>query len=166
MAHRLISPARRASDRERLVMLPQPEKAARILAKASKVLTKELDLVAEHETDRDAYVVCVLEQLHRALNRREVFAAPSNRWADPRPALDGPRWQAMRSEVLAGLCLTEDAGEHLSQLTRGWTRRGGRWPTVWRRPAPTRRGRSSSAEGGGRARLSVDKLARWASRSR
>lgn len=39
MANRLISPARRASDRERLAMLPQREKAARILAKASKILT-------------------------------------------------------------------------------------------------------------------------------
>ncbi|MDX3134584.1 DUF4158 domain-containing protein [Streptomyces europaeiscabiei] len=208
MASRLISPARRASERERLAMLPQLEKAARILAKASKILTQELDLVAEHDADLDvaalwaaveeavprtavsgtvatvealvpeddgsaeaamreklalryntvrpflslvgesdalgaapagrrvlkavrrlptlsrrrvrerpllpgevdaglvpamwrravfsngklpqgavdraAYVVCVLEQLHRALNRRDVFAAPSNRWADPR----------------------------------------------------------------------------------
>ncbi|GAA3373674.1 hypothetical protein GCM10020367_34530 [Streptomyces sannanensis] len=49
--------------------------------------------------DRDAYVVCVLEQLHRALNQRDVFAAPSNRWADPRAGLlDGPRWEAMRTE--------------------------------------------------------------------
>lgn len=31
--------------------------------------------------DRNAYVVCVPEQLHRALNRRDVFASPSNRWA-------------------------------------------------------------------------------------
>lgn len=27
--------------------------------------------------DRDAYVVCVLEQLHRVLNSRHVFASPS-----------------------------------------------------------------------------------------
>ena len=32
--------------------------------------------------DRDAYVVCVLEQLHRALGRRDVYARPSHRWAD------------------------------------------------------------------------------------
>nr|WP_030840327.1 hypothetical protein [Streptomyces sp. NRRL F-4474] len=35
-------------------MLPQLEKAARILAKASKILTEELDLVAEAATDLDA----------------------------------------------------------------------------------------------------------------
>lgn len=34
--------------------------------------------------DRDAYVVCVLEQLHRALNNRDVFASPSHRWPNPR----------------------------------------------------------------------------------
>ena len=33
---------------------------------------------------RDAYVVCVLEQLHRALSNRDVFAAPSHRWSNPR----------------------------------------------------------------------------------
>ncbi len=283
MANRLISPARRASDRERLAMLPQLEKAARILAKASKILTEELDLVAEHEADldvaalwaaveeavprtvvagavatvealvpeddgsaeaamreklalryntvrpflsllgesdalgaapagrrilkavrrlpalsrrrvkdrpllprevdaelipamwkravfsnaklpqgavdRDAYVVCVLEQLHRALNRRDVFAAPSNRWADPRARLlDGPRWDAMRPDVLAGLSLTEDAEEHLAQLVRGLD-------AAWRQMADRLEEAGADAkveivvpEAGGRARLSVDKL--------
>ena len=44
--------------------------------------------------DRDAYVVCVLEGLHRALGRRDVYARPSHRWADPRALLlDGDRWE-------------------------------------------------------------------------
>jgi hypothetical protein len=30
----------------------------------------------EGAVDRDAYVVCVLERLFRALNRRDVFASP------------------------------------------------------------------------------------------
>ncbi|TMR93937.1 Tn3 family transposase [Nonomuraea basaltis] len=283
MANRMISPARRASERERLAMLPQLEKAARILAKASKILTEELDLVAEHDADldvaalwaaveeavprtavagavatvealvpeddgsaeaamrenlasryntvrpflsllgesdaldaapagrrilkavrrlpalsrrrvkdrpllprevdadlvpamwrravfsnaklpqgavdRDAYVVCVLEHLHRALNRRDVFAAPSNRWADRRARLlDGPRWEAVRPDVLAGLSLTEDAAEHLAQLTRGLD-------AAWRQMADRLEEAGADAkveivipEGGGRARLSVDKL--------
>ncbi|MFI1868713.1 Tn3 family transposase [Streptomyces jumonjinensis] len=283
MANRLISPARRASEKERLAMLPQLEKAARILAKASKILTEELDLVAEAGTDldvaalwaaveeavprtavsgavamvealvpeddgsaeaamreklalryntvrpflsllgesdalgaaqggkrilkavrrlpalsrrrvkerplllreveaelvpamwrravfsnaklpqgavdRDAYVVCVLEQLHRALNRRDIFAAPSNRWADPRARLlDGPRWEAMRGDVLAGLSLSEDVGEHLATLTQGLD-------AAWRQMADRLAEAGDEAkveivvpEGGGRARLSVDKL--------
>jgi hypothetical protein len=48
-------------------------------------------------------VVCVLEQPHRALNRRDVFAAPSNRWADPRARLlDGARREAMRETSWRG----------------------------------------------------------------
>ncbi|GAA2511667.1 hypothetical protein GCM10010406_54850 [Streptomyces thermolineatus] len=283
MANRLISPARRASERDRLAMLPQLEKAARILAKASKILTEELDLVAGAGTDldvgalwaaveeavprtavagavatvealvpeddgsaeaamreklalryntvrpflsllgesdalgaapagrralaavrrlpalsrrrvkdrpllprevdgelvptmwkravfsnsklsqgavdRDAYVVCVLEQLHRALNRRDVFALPSNRWADPRARLlDGPRWEAMKADVLAGLSLSEDAVEHLDQLIRGLD-------AAWRQMADRLEEAGDEAkvevvvpEGGGRAKLSADKL--------
>ncbi len=115
--------------------------------------------LAQGAVDQDAYVVCVLEQLHRALNRRDVFAAPSNRWADPRDRLlDGTRWEAMKSDVLAGLSLAEDAGEHLAQLTRGLD-------AAWRQRADRLREAGDDAkveivvpEGGGRARLSVDKL--------
>ena len=54
--------------------------------------------------DRDAYVVCVLEQLFRALNRRDVFASPSNRWADPRARLlDGKRQRQGGYPLLATL---------------------------------------------------------------
>ncbi|MDQ1022698.1 hypothetical protein QF035_000280 [Streptomyces umbrinus] len=51
--------------------------------------------------DRDAYVVCVLGQLHRALNYRDVFAAPSLRWSNPRARLlEGPEWEAVCEDVL------------------------------------------------------------------
>ncbi len=166
MATRLISTAKRATDKERLSTLPQLEKASRTLARAAKVLFEEHSadvdvaalwtavegvapraavlsaaatvvlLVPQDEdaaetamrsalapgttrsscssrcwasrrrsrevddklvppawreavyarpdlspgaVDRDAYVVCVLEQLHRALMRRDVFASPSHR---------------------------------------------------------------------------------------
>ncbi len=96
--------------------------------------------------DRDTHVVCVLEQPHRALNGCDVFAAPSNRWADPRARLpDETRWEAIRADVLAVLSLTEDADQRVAQLTPGaWTRRDGRWPTGSPRPATSRRWRSSS----------------------
>lgn len=73
MANRLISPARRASERERLAMLPQLEKAARILAKASKILTEELDLVAEHEADLD--VAALWAAVEEAVSRTAVASA-------------------------------------------------------------------------------------------
>ena len=70
--------------------------------------------------DRDAYVVCVLEQLHRALNNRDVFASPSHRWSNPRARLlDGPDWDAVEEDVLAGLCLDMPVEEHLAELVRG-----------------------------------------------
>lgn len=73
MANRLISPARRASDRERLAMLPQLEKAARILAKASKILTEELDLVAEADADLD--VAALWAAVEEAVPRTAVAGA-------------------------------------------------------------------------------------------
>lgn len=61
--------------------------------------------------DRDAYVVCVLEQLHRALNNRDVFASPSHRWSNPRARLlDGPDWDAVEEDVLAQLTATSCSG--------------------------------------------------------
>ncbi|GAT70050.1 transposase [Planomonospora sphaerica] len=71
----------------------------------------------EGAVDRDAYVLCVLEQLRGALRRRDVFACPSVRWADPRTRLlDGPAWQAVREETLAGLGLAMPVHRHLSEL--------------------------------------------------
>jgi hypothetical protein len=64
--------------------------------------------------DRDAYVVCVLEALHRALGVRDVFATPSLRWADPRAhLLDGRAWEAISEDVLASLSLTDPVNDHL-----------------------------------------------------
>jgi len=73
--------------------------------------------LADGAVDRDAYVVCVLEQLHRALRVRDVFAVPSHRWGDPRAQLlDGPAWDAVRPQILDGLGLTSSVHEHLSGL--------------------------------------------------
>ncbi|WP_197093424.1 hypothetical protein [Nonomuraea sp. SBT364] len=48
----------------------------------------------------------MLEQLMRALHRRDIFASPSHRWSDPRARLlDGRQWHAVREDVLSGLGL-------------------------------------------------------------
>ncbi|WP_374772553.1 hypothetical protein OG756_04860 [Streptomyces sp. NBC_01310] len=76
--------------------------------------------VPQGAVDRDAYVVCVLEQLHRALNNRDVFASPSHRWSNPRARLlDGPDWDAVEEDVLAALSLDMPVEEHLAELVRG-----------------------------------------------
>jgi TnpA family transposase len=69
--------------------------------------------------DRDAYVVCVLEQLYRALMGRNIFASPSHRFSNPRARLlDGKPWLAVREDVLAGLSLEAPVEEHLAELVR------------------------------------------------
>jgi hypothetical protein len=65
--------------------------------------------------DRNAYVFCVLEEFHRRLRRREIYAPASGRWRDPNAALlDGPAWEAVRASVLTDLGLSEDPDQLLA----------------------------------------------------
>ncbi|UKY47592.1 Tn3 family transposase [Streptomyces inhibens] len=65
--------------------------------------------------DWKAYAFCVLEQLHRMLRRRELFAKNSSKWGDPRAKLlAGEAWEQTKPTVLASLNLPAEAGEHLS----------------------------------------------------
>jgi TnpA family transposase len=67
--------------------------------------------------DHRAYALCVLDGLHRALRRREVYAVGSRRWGDPRiRLLDGEAWTQARPQVLTALRLGGDADKHLSDL--------------------------------------------------
>jgi TnpA family transposase len=67
--------------------------------------------------DKAAYAVCVLEQLHRALRRRDVYVRGADRWGDPRARLlDGHAWEVARPRTLEALGLTADPGEHLGEL--------------------------------------------------
>ncbi|MFJ1900516.1 Tn3 family transposase [Streptomyces sp. NPDC088115] len=99
-------------------LLPREIDAKLVPAAWKKAVYSNPEL-PEGAVDRDAYVVCVLEQLFRALNRRDVFASPSNRWADPRARLlDGKRWEAVSEDVLHGLSLEEPVEEHLAGRVR------------------------------------------------
>ncbi|WSQ82565.1 Tn3 family transposase (plasmid) [Streptomyces sp. NBC_01213] len=108
--------------------------------------------------DRDAYVVCVLEQLYRALQRRDVFASPSHRWSDPRARLlDGTEWEAVREDVLAGLSLDMPVEEHLAALVTAldaaWKQMAERLETAGQDTKVT-----IEVPPGGRAKLNVSKL--------
>ncbi|MDF2256007.1 Tn3 family transposase [Streptantibioticus ferralitis] len=99
-------------------LLPREIDAKLVPAAWKKAVYSNPEL-PEGAVDRDAYVVCVLEQLFRALNRRDVFASPSNRWADPRARLlDGKQWEAVSEDVLHGLSLDEPVEEHLAGRVR------------------------------------------------
>ena len=72
----------------------------------------------EGTVDRNSYVFCVLEQFYQRLKRRDIFAAASSRWADPRAQLlSGQVWQARREELLDSMQLPEHPGE----LLAGWS---------------------------------------------
>ncbi|MCA2229749.1 hypothetical protein [Nonomuraea aurantiaca] len=80
MATKLINPARRATDKERLVMLPRLQKASRTLARASRVLVERLHLVEETQIDLDVAAlwkavetVASREQVHQALEQVEAM---------------------------------------------------------------------------------------------
>lgn len=111
--------------------------------------------------DRHAYVVCVLEALFRVLQVRDVFAAPSNRWADPRAhLLDGRQWEAICEDVLASLSLTDPVQTHLDRRVLALN-------AAWRQMATRLEEAGDDAlvrvvappdGAGGHARLSVEKL--------
>jgi hypothetical protein len=67
--------------------------------------------------DRPAFVFAVLELLHDALRRRDVYAVGGDKWGDPRVQLIQPRvWVAERQTVLTALGLPADPRGHLADL--------------------------------------------------
>ncbi|WP_345578107.1 hypothetical protein [Nonomuraea rosea] len=59
--------------------------------------------------NRHAYTFCLLEQFHRHLKRREIYAEASTKWLTPQARLlDGETWEAVRPDVLTALGLPED----------------------------------------------------------
>ncbi|GAA2820899.1 hypothetical protein GCM10020220_006600 [Nonomuraea rubra] len=125
---RLPELARRHVSRKPL--LPKEIDASLVSAAWKRPVFANPDLPAG-TVDRDAYVVCVMEALFRALQVRDVFAAPSLRWADPRAhLLDGAAWEAISEDVLASLSLTDPVEAHLDAkllaLDAAWKQMAGR----------------------------------------
>lgn len=57
---------------------------------------------AGQAVDRRFYTLCVLERLHEALRRHDVFVEESTRWSDPRARLlAGEQWERVRPAVSA-----------------------------------------------------------------
>ncbi|MBV8817443.1 MAG: DUF4158 domain-containing protein, partial [Acidobacteriaceae bacterium] len=69
--------------------------------------------------DKKAYVFCCLDRLRTAIRRRDVFIAPSIRYADPRIGLlSGTAWESSRSTVCRSLGHTLSADETIAALNR------------------------------------------------
>jgi hypothetical protein len=73
---------------------------------------------ADGTVDKNAYVFCVLEQFHRHLKHREIYAEGSGRWRDPQAQLlEGPAWASVKDAVLTALGLPEDRAATDAMLT-------------------------------------------------
>ena len=69
------------------------------------------------QIDRAAYAMCAVEGLRDGLRRRDIYVAPSRRYADARASLLGdPAWEASRADTRRSLALPADPGEFVEQL--------------------------------------------------
>jgi TnpA family transposase len=88
------------------------------MAAVSRVWRRHV-LDARGRVDPRAYVCAVLESFRRALKHREIFTAPSIRFADPRRGLlEGAAWAAARVTVCRTLNRSGDADAELADLGR------------------------------------------------
>lgn len=69
--------------------------------------------------NRQSYTFCVLENLRDCLRSRDIFVAPSARWADPRAKLlQGEAWTSARAQVARTLNLKTSPDDELAGLKR------------------------------------------------
>ena len=78
------------------------------------------DVGSGDNLDRKAYVFCCLDRVRSALRRRDIFIAPSLRYADARLGLlSGSAWTAARPTVCRSLGHSASAAETITALARG-----------------------------------------------
>jgi hypothetical protein len=71
----------------------------------------------EESVDRAAYTLCLLEQFHRHLKYRNIFAEHSSKWRDPRAhLLSGMDWEAARDSGMNALSLPDNPRPMLADL--------------------------------------------------
>ncbi len=69
--------------------------------------------------DRRYYTFCVLERLHEALRRHDVFVEESTRWGDPRAKLlAGEHWERVRPTICQSLGRKAESKMELDELAR------------------------------------------------
>lgn len=69
--------------------------------------------------DHRAYTFCVLDELHKALRRRDIFMTPSWRYADPRAGLlKGDEWESVRPVICRTLGLLDNPKPVIDSLAK------------------------------------------------
>ena len=75
-------------------------------------------VIVNGTVDPRAWTLCLVDLMRGALRRREVFATPSLRFADPRIGLlDGAAWEAARPAVCRSLGKSGKPSEEIGRLT-------------------------------------------------
>jgi Domain of unknown function (DUF4158) len=73
----------------------------------------------DQPVDRRYYTLCVLERLHEALRRHDVFVEESTRWGDPRAKLlAGEHWERVRPTICQSLGRKVEAKMEFEELAR------------------------------------------------
>lgn len=71
-------------------------------------------VTASDEINRKAYTVAVMDAVHKALRRRDIFVVGGRRWGDPSARLlTDQAWQVTKNETLRALQLSEEPADHL-----------------------------------------------------
>ncbi len=72
---------------------------------------------ADGSVDSLGYRLCLLDSMRVGIRRRDLFASPSLRYADPRIGLlAGPAWEAARPSICRTLGLSTDAPAEVARL--------------------------------------------------
>ena len=67
--------------------------------------------------DPEAWTLCLVERIRAGLRRRDLFASPSLRYADPRAGLlDGAAWEAARPAVCRTLGVSGNGAEETARM--------------------------------------------------
>ncbi|MGV2950612.1 hypothetical protein ACNPM8_00340 [Glutamicibacter sp. AGC46] len=66
--------------------------------------------------DRKAYTEAVMEAVHKALQRRDIFVMGGRSWGPRARLLTNPAWQATQKKTLRALQLPEEPTDHLETV--------------------------------------------------
>lgn len=103
--------------------LQENEKASKNIDKAPReVIRKSWQSYVINEDgtlNHRAYTFCVLDELHKALRKRDIFMNPSWRYADPRAGLlKGDEWESARPVICRTLGLLSDPNPVIDALAK------------------------------------------------
>jgi TnpA family transposase len=74
-------------------------------------------VIRDGEVDPKAWTLCLVERMRASLRRRDLFTAPSLRYADPRAGLlDGAAWESARPAVCRTLGVSGSGPEETARM--------------------------------------------------